>query len=70
MFNQRSEVSEMSEQQFHLTPWLVVQKIADGNKTIARYRFRGDAEGHAQQLQRMLPGHFEVVFEQPRVSLR
>lgn len=70
MFNQRREVSEMSEQ-FHPTPWLVVQRIGDGkHKTIARYRFRGDAESHAQQLQRMLPGHFEVVFEQPRVSLR
>lgn len=39
-----------------------------GFKTIARYRFRGDAEGHAQKLQQMMPGYFLVAFEQPKVS--
>ncbi len=61
----------MKEPQFHLTPWLVMQATEAGFKAIAKYRYRGDAEGHAQSLQRMMPGgYFMVAFEQPRVSLR
>jgi hypothetical protein len=58
-------------EQFHLTPWVVMQATAAGGfKTVARYRYRGDAESHAQSLKKMMPGYFMVAFEQPRVSLR
>ncbi|MBN3924024.1 hypothetical protein [Nostoc sp. NMS4] len=61
----------MTKQQFHLTPWLVMRCTAEcGFKEIARYRYRGDAEAHAQKLQRMLPGYFMVAFEQPEVISR
>jgi hypothetical protein len=57
-------------EQIHLTPWVVMQGNKDGFKKIAQYRYRGDAEAHAQMLNRMMPGYFMVAFEQPRVSLR
>lgn len=44
---------------------------AAGNKELARYRFRGDAEGHAQNLRRLMKGFtIAVMFDQSRLSLR
>lgn len=44
-------------------PWVV---FSGAGAEVARYRYRGDAEAHAQTLRRLLPqGGFKVVFEVP-----
>lgn len=54
-----------------LRPWVVMLCGAEGNKELSRYRFRGDAEGHAQSLRRLMKGlTITVMFDQSRVSLR
>lgn len=58
-------------EQYHLTPWLVMRATATGGwEAIARYRFRGDAESHAIQLKKLMPGWFTVAFDNRRVSQR
>lgn len=51
--------------------WLVMSATPEGFKEVARYRFRNDAEAHAQSLQRLSPrGYFTAAFEQPKISPR
>lgn len=50
-----------------LHPWLVMGLQEGGNfACLAKYRFRNDAEGHAQKLNKLLPGYFLVAFEEPK----
>lgn len=52
-------------------PWLVMSATEEGFKEVARYRFRNDAEAHAQKLKRLCPkGYFTAAFEKPKVSSR
>lgn len=61
----------MRTEMYGLRPWVVMLCSADGNKELARYRYRGDAEGHAQSLRRLVKGFaVTVMFDQNRFSLR
>ena len=58
----------MTDHEFN--PWLVMRRVESGKwQCIARYRFRGDAEAHAQRLNRMMPGYFMSTFEEPQVNI-
>lgn len=69
MFNQRGEESMRADIEHR--PWLVMSATKEGFKEVARYRFRNDAEAHAQKLKRLCPtGYFTAAFEQPKISSR
>lgn len=48
-----------------LSPWTIVRVLPDLQKiTVARFRRRGDAEGHLVILNRMMPlAEFAIEFE-------
>jgi hypothetical protein len=60
--------SIMKNYQQKISPWTIVRLQGEvQHSTVARFRRRGDAEGHLSALKRMMPkAEFAIVYDCPR----